>query len=184
MGTPAPSRQSTGLHAATAVLAALALIAPMPGAAQCLLCVQPTNPDDNSSATALPERPLTVDVVADLDFSRLVAGAGGGSLSLDPRTGASREGAIESIGGGGFVGRVHITGTPLREVQIDLPDSIELTGSRGDIVRVTNIATNLPADSRLGPDGTLDFAFGGRLTLSGSASGDYRGRIAITVSYN
>lgn len=166
------------------MLAALALIAPMPGAAQCLLCIQPTNPVESGSPVAVPERPLTVDVVADLDFSRLVAGAGGGSLSLDPNSGTSREGAIESIGGGGFVGRVHVTGTPLRDVQIDLPPSIELTGSRGDIVRVTNIVTNLPGSARLGADGTLDFAFGGRLVLSGEASGDYRGRIAITVSYN
>jgi hypothetical protein len=37
--------------------------------------------------------------------------------------------------------------------------------------------------ARLDSAGSLSFRFGGRLTISGDAEGDYRGDVPITVEY-
>ncbi len=125
-----------------------------------------------------------VTITADLDFSRLVAGTGGGSATIDPLSGGTVAGGVETLGGPGFVGRVHVTGTPRATVQIDLPSSIELVNSNGGSARVTQITTSLPPRAELDADGNLDFSFGGRLEIGGNASGDYRGRIDVTVRYD
>lgn len=180
-------RRRTPLRARFAQPAVVAMIivmiAPMPASAQCLLCsaetsalVQPITDDRRAL-------PLRIEVIADLDFSRLVAGRGGGSVRIDPDGGGSAVGRVAPIGGYGFSGRVMVSGTPGRTVRIGLPAEVMLTASSGHIVRVTDISANLPPLARLGPDGRLEFAFGGRLDLDGEAYGDYRGRIDVTVSY-
>jgi len=127
---------------------------------------------------------LRISVTADLDFSRIVTGSPGGSITIDPLTGQSRSvGGVEPLGGSGFSGRATIEGTPGRTVRIDLPSNVRLTSSLGGEARITNIISNIPPRAQLGPDGRLEFAFGGRLELDGAASGDYRGRVEITVSY-
>jgi Domain of unknown function (DUF4402) len=164
--------------------AAALLLAPLPAAAQCLLCSDSGTASD-AIATAQPrDLPLNVDIVADLDFSRLVAGQGGGSVTLDPQGGPSvARGNVAPIGGYGFSGRVIVTGTPGRGVRIDIPQDVILTSSTGRTARVSGIVTGLPPVVRLGPDGRLEFGFGGQLEIDGEADGDYRGRIPVTVSY-
>jgi hypothetical protein len=76
-----------------------------------------------------------------------------------------------------------VEGTPGRTVRIDLPHDVRLTSTSGAEVRIRDIVSSLPPRARLGPDGRLEFAFGGRLELDGRADGDFRGRIQITVSY-
>ena len=49
--------------------------------------------------------------------------------------------------------------------------------------RIARLVTDLPPMPRLGADGTLRFAFGGRLDVSGDLDGDYHGRVAIPVDY-
>jgi hypothetical protein len=173
------------------LMLALALFAgSLSGAAeaQCLLC------GDNGTATtgavrsasddALDLTPLRVSITADLDFSRLVSGNGGGSVTIDPSTGQIRSsGAVEALGGSGFTGRAVIEGTPGRTVRIDLPTDVSLRSSTGGEVRIRDIVSSLPPRAQLGPDGRLEFSIGGRLELDGRADGDFRGRIQITVSY-
>lgn len=170
---------------------ALALLAGvMPGAAeaQCLLC---SDGDAASTATQPNARddderllPLRVSVTADLDFSRLVSGGGGGSVTIDPTTGQLRsEGQVGALGGSGFTGHALVEGSPGQTVRIDLPNEVRLTSATGGEVRIRDIISSLPARARLGPDGRLEFAFGGRLELDGRSDGDFRGRIQITVSY-
>lgn len=172
---------------------ALALLAGvMPGAAdaQCLLCSEhdastPTQPntrdDDDEERRRLP---LRVSVTADLDFSRLVSGGSGGSVTIDPSTGQLRsEGQVGALGGSAFTGHALVEGSPGQTVRIDLPNEVRLTSATGGEVRIRNIVSSLPARARLGPDGRLEFAFGGRLELDGRSDGDFRGRIQITVSY-
>ena len=166
------------------LLAAVMLIAPVHASAQCLLCSDTATSNDTISTETERELPLSIDIIADLDFSRLVAGQGGGSVTLDPQGGPSvARGNVAPIGGAGFSGRVIVTGMPGRSVRIDIPQEIVLTSSTGRSARVSDIISGLPPIARLGPDGRLEFGFGGRLELDGEADGDYRGRIPVTVSY-
>lgn len=168
-------------------IALLAGLRPDAASAQCLLCS-----DTDPASTGLDRRasddeeltPLRVTVVADLDFPLLVSDGRGGSITIDPGTGQSRaEGTVSSLGGSGFSGRAIVEGTPGRTVRIDLPHDVRLTSTSGAEVRIRDIVSSLPPRARLGPDGRLEFAFGGRLELDGRADGDFRGRIQITVSY-
>lgn len=162
---------------------AAAMLAPSPASAQCLLCSAETPASPQSIPDERREQPLRIEVIAGLDFSRLVAGRQGGSVRIDPDGGGSAAGGAAPIGGYGFSGRVLVSGTPGRTVRIDLPREAVLTASSGRVARVRDITANLPPLARLGPDGRLEFAFGGRLDLDGEADGDYRGRIDVTVSY-
>lgn len=140
-------------------------------------CISQSIPDDRR------DQPLRIEVIADLDFSRLVAGRNGGSVRIDPDGSGSTVGGAALIGGYGFSARVLVSGTPGRTVRISLPHEVVLSAASGRVARVRDISANLPPLVRLGPDGRLEFAFGGRLDLDGEADGDYRGRIDVTVSY-
>ena len=184
-----------------AVVAVVIALLPVPGAAQCLLCsgggstggtgnTGDSGGDPGSiGAITMPgntdERPLRVDVTANLDFARLVAGTGGGSIAIDPGSGrAATSGNVATLGGLSFSGRVRVEGTPGRTIRIDMPRDITLTSPTGGVAHVTGITTGLPPVVRIGADGRLEFGFGGRLELTGAADGDYRGRIMVTVSYD
>lgn len=149
------------------------------GAQPCLACA-----DGAGEAAAPRERPVRVTIIANLDFSRLTVRDSGGGLVIDPVTGAvSPRGSAASIGGMAFSGRVLVEGEPNRAVRVQMPDEILLTSSTGGQARVRRIITSLSPAPRLGIDGRLEFAFGGELTADGGASGEFRGRIAVTVGY-
>ena len=156
-----------------------------PVAAQCLLCSGPIAPALTvQGQPGEVERPLRVEITADLDFSRLVAGDGGGSVTISPQGGQGQaQGNVTSIGGFGFSGRVRVEGSPGRAVRITLPREADLTSAQGGQAHVRDIESSLPPVARLGADGVLEFAFGGRLELNGAVDGDYRGRIDVTVAY-
>lgn len=162
-------------------------LTPAMATAQCLLCSDGDDASTPVTRSASDDEelvPLRVSVTADLDFSRLVTDGRGGSVTLDPGSGQSRtDGSVSSIGGSGFSGRALIEGSPGRTVRIDLPGDVRLTSTTGGEVRIRDIVSSLPPRARLGPDGRLEFAFGGRLELDGRSDGDFRGRIQITVSY-
>lgn len=175
-------RIAFGLCAAIATL----LMWVTPVAAQCLLCPPGSGGTAEAGATdriSSADRPLRVDVTADLDFSRLVSGGGGGSVTISPEGSGRTLGQLALVGGLGFSGRVRIEGAPGRQIRVDMPDEVLLTSSNGRSVHVRDIETNLPPAPRLGADGRLEFAFGGRLETDGDSDGDYRGRIQVTVTY-
>jgi hypothetical protein len=136
--------------------------------------------------TAVHDRPVRVTITANLDFSRLTTrNGGGGSLSIDPATGAATpQGSVAAIGGMAFSGRALVEGEPNRAVRVSLPQEIVMTSSTGGTVRVRRLVTSLPPAPQLGPDGRLDFAFGGELQVEGGVSGEFRGRVSITVDYD
>ncbi|MEQ1687459.1 MAG: DUF4402 domain-containing protein [Sphingopyxis sp.] len=157
-----------------------------PAAAQCLLCAGDARnpPDALDSPDDRNERPLRVEITADLDFSRLVVGNTGGNVRIDPVTGHKLvTGDVHSVSAMGFSGRIHIEGTPGRMVRIDLPDVVALTSASGGRVMVSELSTGASSVVRIGPDGRIDVALGGQLQLSGAVDGDFRGRIPVTVSY-
>lgn len=152
-----------------------------PLGAQCMLC--PT--DKSAPAPVRADTPLAVEISSGLDFDRVaVTAPAGGSVDIDP-VGRSRlvQGALSSLGGMVMTGTVTIRGEAGRAVRISLPRDVVLRSAAGDSARVSRLVTDLPAAPRLGPDGKLDFSFGGRLDVTGDMDGDYRGRIAITVDY-
>ncbi|MEQ1724788.1 MAG: DUF4402 domain-containing protein [Sphingopyxis sp.] len=157
-----------------------------PAAAQCLLCAgDARNPSDAiDSPEDMNERPLRVEITADLDFSRLVVGNTGGNVRIDPATGHRLvTGDVHSVAATGFSGRIHIEGAPGRMVRIVLPNVVALTSTSGGRVMVSGLTTGAASVVRIGPDGRLDVALGGQLQLSGAVDGDFRGRIPVTVSY-
>lgn len=161
----------------------LALFAlPSAATAQCLLCA--ADGTKTAASTRQAETPLRIDVETQLDMGRVAVGATGGTVEIDPVSGARRLGGdVVDLGGFALTGTVSVRGAPGAEVRVILPATIELEGGNGRRARVTGLATDLAAAPRLGPDGRLQFRFGGRLLLAALDDGDYRGRIPVTVEY-
>ncbi len=163
-------------------LACVLAFASAPSAvAQCLLCA----PDKAGGAAAHKSAvPLRIDVETQLDMGRVAVGAMGGEVELDPVSGARRvRGDVVDLGGFALTGVVTVRGEPGAEVRVILPATVDLEGGHGRTARVTGLVTDLTAAPRLGPDGRLQFRFGGRLQIAGLDDGDYRGRIPVTVEY-
>jgi hypothetical protein len=157
------------------------LLTAAPATAQdCLACAEP------AQGARPAAQPVRVTITANLDFSRLTTRDGaGGSLSIDPATGAAiAQGSVAAIGGMAFSGRALVEGEPNRAVRVSLPAEIVMTSANGGQVRVRRLVTSLPPAPQLGPDGRLEFAFGGDLQVDGGVSGEFRGRVSITVDYD
>ena len=152
-----------------------------PGWAQqsCRLCY-------GDGGAAPGERPLTIEIWTDLNFSKLaLTGRAGGSAELSATGGGKQTtGEVIDLGGISVTGHGKITGVPLREVRIELPDQIEMTTPDGGRASLVQFTTDLPAHPALNATGELEFSFGARLLLSGGRGGNYRGRIPISVDYN
>jgi hypothetical protein len=68
-------------------------------------------------------------------------------------------------------------------VRIDLPPRIELYSMSGGRITIDELVTDLPGVPKLDSAGILKFRFGGRVRLSGSNDGDFRGDLPLTVEY-
>lgn len=151
-------------------------------AAPCLLCGEA--PKASDQPTPSDDRPLRIEISAELDFSRVAAGTSGGSVTVDPVSGLRRvAGDIKDLGGMALSGEATVSGTPGRAVRVSIPAEIRLDGDQGQSARVVDVTTNLGPGPRLGPDGRLRFRFGGRLAVASGDDGQYRGRIPISVEY-
>jgi hypothetical protein len=157
---------------------ALALAAPAAAQSDCRLCY--------SDSGKPGERPLTLEIFADLNFAKLaLTGREGGSAEVDAASGSKRTGgAVMNLGGMAVTGRGRVTGEPLKEVRIDLPQSVPMTAPDGGTAELTGFSTDLPSHPTLDANGELTFSFGAKLVLRSGRGGNYRGRIPITVDYN
>ncbi len=162
-----------------ALIAALLLCTPAAAQDNCRLCF-------GDSSTAPGERPLTIEIWTDLNFSKLaVTGRTGGSAELAATGGGKQtSGEVIDLGGIAITGHGKITGKPLHEVRLELPDSVEMTTPDGGRAQLAKFTTDLPPHPVLDANGGLEFSFGARLVLSGGRGGNYRGRIPIMVDYN
>ena len=79
--------------------------------------------------------------------------------------------------------RIGVRGEPGREVRVELPPSIELSGFNGGSIRLESIQSDLPPMPRLDSNGRLTFRFGGIVHVSGDADGEFRGDARIEVDY-
>ncbi len=161
------------------IVAALLLCAPAAAQDSCRLCY-------GDSAAKPGERPLTIEIWTDLNFSKLaLTGRQGGSAEMSAADGTKRTtGAVVDLGGIAVTGHGRITGVPLREVRVDLPDTVEMTTTDGGQARLTQFTTDLPPHPQLSANGELEFSFGARLIINGGRAGNFRGRIPISVDYN
>ena len=109
-----------------ALVAALLLCAPAAAQDSCRLCY-------SSGTTAPGERPLAIEIWADLNFSKLaLTGRSGGSAELSATGGGKQTtGEVIDLGGVSVTGHGRITGVPLREVRIELPDRVDMTTGDG-----------------------------------------------------
>lgn len=160
--------------------AAIALCSGAPAAADeavCELCL--------SAAFADGERPLRIEIESGLQFSRLaLRGREDSGAEIDPQTGEKRvDAGMIDLGGLSYQGRARITGAPLRPVRIELPQRVQLRSPDGGEAELTGFVTNLPPVAMLDENGTLEFAFGARLSTQGARGGNFRGRIPIRVDY-
>lgn len=162
-----------------AAAAALMAASPSPGQDTCRLCF-------GDGAAAPGEQPLTIEIWADLNFSKLaLTGRDGGSAVLDPATGAKRtQGGMIDLGGMTVTGRGRISGAPYREVRIDLPQQVPMSTPDGGSGELGGFTTDLPDRPMLDGNGNLEFTFGARLLVKSGRGGNFRGRIPISVDYN
>jgi hypothetical protein len=131
------------------------------------------------------ERSIRIEIVTELNFSRAaVIGAGGGEIAVaaDQGSKTSAQGMVD-LGGYAMAGQVRVYGEPGRAVRIDLPRVVKMQSTSGGHIEISDLRSNLPPAPRLDAQGELSFAFGGRLAVTGNASGSFRGRIPITVDY-
>ncbi len=163
-------------------LAAAALLAgaSAPARAQCRLCTDPTTEvrkDDTGAA-------IRIEVETTLDFDRLVLlGGGDGAATLLPTGERSATGTVAALSASATVGAVTVRGEPGRTVRVEMPRRVELYSLNGATIVVDRVETDLPAVPRLDSAGILTFKFGGQLTVTGDAEGEYRGRVPIAVDY-
>ncbi len=167
------TRSGPALAAALAMLSAGPVLADEPA---CELCVL---------ATRNEQRPLSIVIDSGLQFSRLaLRGQTDGGAEIDPATGEKRvDAGMIDLGGQSFQGRARIIGEPLRPVRIELPTRVALRSPDGAAAELTDFVTDLPRVAVLDANGTLEFAFGARLTSRGARGGNFRGRINIRVDY-
>lgn len=151
-----------------------------PAVGQCRLCSTPTTTPDQK----IDKQPVELQIQSSLSFDRLVlSGAGQGSAMIRPDGSSSAQGAIESISARAIVGSATVRGEPGRAVRVELPRRITLYSLSGGEITFDDVVSDLPSLPRLDSAGNLSFRFGGRLTVSGDAEGDYRGDLSITVEY-
>ena len=166
------------VHRNSLVLAALLLAVPAGAQDSCRLCY-------SEAGTVPGERPLTIEIWADLNFSKLaLSGRESASAEVSASGGKQTSGAMIDLGGMPVTGHGRITGVPLREVRLDLPDRVEMSAGDGASAQLVHFTTDLPAHPALNANGELEFSFGARLVISGGRGGNYRGRIPISVDYN
>ena len=163
-----------------ALAAGMPTVPVAPAAARCRLCDTPI-----TSREEVPgEGPISLEIETSLDFDRLILiGPGSGSATLLPDGSRRVSGVISDISGRAMVGSAVVRGEAGRVVRVDLPRRIELYSLSGARITIEDIVSDLPSLARLNSSGALSFRFGGRLTISGDAEGDYRGDVPITVEY-
>ena len=165
-----------------AVTLAVASLNARPAEAQDITCRLCTGTE--SRDTESPAKPIRLEVRSRLDFDSLIfAGLGTGTIRLSADGNAQTSGAVSATGARAMPGSVTIRGEPGRAVRVELPTMVQLYGDRGGQMRIESLATDLPRLPVIGPDGELNFRFGGVLKLDGEADGAFRGDVDILVEY-
>jgi hypothetical protein len=147
---------------------------------QCRLCSTPTT----TANANIDTKPVELQIESRLNFDRVIlSGEGQGTAVIRPDGSSSAQGAVVEVSPRAMVGSVTVHGEPGRAVRVELPRRIVLYSLSGGLIRFDEVVSDLPAVPRLDTAGNLGFRFGGRLTISGDAEGEFRGDLPITVEY-
>lgn len=158
----------------------IAAMIPAKALAQCRLCDQPSTQLPADSA----DGDVQLSVETGLDFDRLIfSGPGVGAATVRPNGSNEAEGIVTAVGPRATVGTVLVHGLPGRALRVEVPHRIELYSLNGGRVTLDEVTTDLPPMPRLDSAGNLSFRFGGRLLVTGTADGQFRGDLPITVEY-
>ena len=162
--------------AATVATAAI----PWPANAQCRLCGTPAANQDQATESD----DIRLELETNLNFDRLILfGDGVGTAVIRPDGSSAATGSIEALSPRAMVGTVVVHGQPNRLVRVDLPKRIDLFSITGARISFDDVQSDLSSMPKLDAAGNLTFRFGGRITISGSAEGQFRGDLPITVEY-
>jgi Domain of unknown function (DUF4402) len=165
----------------TLILCALTATAAAPAHAQCRLCAP--GADAPAAAAALP-LDISVDAMLDLGRAAQTVRNGAGAINIDARSGARTvSGTLADLGGMSMKGTVRLSGSPFAPVTVSLPNRIQLNAPDGSTADVVEIRTDIGTNAVLDAQGKLSVNFGGRLIVTGGASGDFRARIPVTADY-
>ena len=166
--------------ALTLVALAAAAVGVMPASGQCRLCDKPSTALSQSRS----DQGIDLRIETSVDFDRLIlAGAGQGAAVIRPDGSNAAPGALSGLSPRAMVGSASVHGEPGRAVRVELPNRIDLYSVDGGRITFDDVASDLPSLPRLDSAGNLSFRFGGRLTITGDAEGQYRGDLPITVEY-
>lgn len=156
-------------------------VAPVaPATAQCRLCDAPTTARDEAASG----QDIRLEIETSLNFDRLILfGEGAGTALIRPDGSTSAQGSVTDISPRAMVGTAVVHGQAGRAVRVELPRRILLHSVSGGEISFDDVASDLPSVPRLDDSGTLTFRFGGRLSVTGDADGEYRGDLPITVEY-
>jgi hypothetical protein len=169
------------LLALTLVALAAAAAGAWPASGQCRLCDKPTTPQ---SSEASGDSGIDLQIETSLDFGRLIlSGPGEGAAVLRPDGSNAAEGSLAGVSPRAMVGTASVHGEPGRALRVELPRHIDLYSIGGGRITFDDVVSDLPSVPRLDSAGNLTFRFGGRLTITGDAEGQYRGDLPITVEY-
>ena len=138
---------------------------------------------------SIPRRTIRLREVSPLQFGTFTIGKGGGSLTIDPRTGSrTASGNVAPLGGGYDRGLFEISGEPGGSFSILMPNEMPMLNRSGrpGILAMRKLASHPPESGMLGPDGKASVGVGAMLqTVGGKASaGEYTGVFPITIIYN
>ncbi|WOF42918.1 DUF4402 domain-containing protein [Sphingopyxis indica] len=151
--------------------------------------------DQSSTANAAVIRPNTLIKTGDLDFGTLASGATGGTVTIDPVTGArSTSGSVTPVGAGEQRAVFQGTGGFLL-LFVSGSNSATLARAGGGAAPMTATLTRaattngggtalLGASAILFPSGVQTYYVGGTLTVpANQPAGDYSGTFTLTVNY-
>ena len=151
-----------------------------PAGAQCRLCATPSTTREEP----VKGQQVALRIETSLNFDRLIlSGEGQGTVVIRPDGSSSVQGAVANISPRAMVGSATVHGEPGRAIRVELPRRIVLYSLSGGQISFDEVVSDLPSLPRLDSAGNLTFRFGGRLTVTGDAEGDYRGDLPITVEY-
>jgi hypothetical protein len=153
---------------------------PWPASAQCRLCDAPVSGHEQTTESD----DIRLELETNLNFDRLILfGDGVGTAVIRPDGSSAATGSIEAMSPRAMVGTVVVHGQPNRLVRVDLPKRIDLFSISGGRVSFDDVQSDLSSMPKLDAAGNLTFRFGGRITITGSAEGQFRGDLPITVEY-
>jgi hypothetical protein len=171
-----------GFRSRALLLAAIAAAAAgtSPAGGQCRLCDKPTTALSQSA----DDDGIELEIQSSLDFDRLIlAGDGQGAALIRPDGSTTAQGALARVSPRAMVGTAVVHGAAGRAIRVELPRRIDLYSVNGGQITVDDVISDLPSLARLDSAGNLSFRFGGRVTVTGSSEGQYRGSMPITVEY-